>query len=242
MRAIVAANACPVNAVEAPVTAQPPKRVRDYRVWAGIVVLAAASAIFTTIAFLVQTKDPILAQDLQVLTWLHTHGNPVFTGFLLAVSTLHSPTGVGIFTVLVAIALARAHKYRWIATLAISVGGGMILNTALKFAFHRGRPVWEDPIISIPTPSFPSGHAAGSTLFYGFLCIYIVSHVESLGLRIAAVAASVFMVLLVCFSRMYLGVHYPSDVLAGISASTAWLVVSVASVREYVKRHAPGGA
>ena len=108
----------------------------------------------------------------------------------------------------------------------------------VKFAFHRGRPVWEDPLITIATPSFPSGHAAAATLFYGFLCVYIVSHVESLGLRVAAVLAGITMVLLVAFSRMYLGVHYPSDVLAAISASTAWLVVSLGSVRAYLKRHA----
>ena len=219
-------------------TQQPPKRVRDYRVWLAILVLVGASVAFTLLAFLVETKDPILQEDMQVLVWLHTHGNPVFTGFLIGVSALHSLAGVAGFTVILAIALARMRKYRWIFTLGLAVGGGMLLNVALKYAFHRGRPVWEDPLLTIPTPSFPSGHTAAATLFYGFLCVYIVSHVESIGLRVAAVAGSILMVLLVAFARMYLGVHYPSDVLAAMSASTAWLVVSVASVRAYVKRHA----
>jgi membrane-associated phospholipid phosphatase len=217
---------------------QPAKRARDYRVWMAILVLVAASVAFTVLATLVETKDPILQEDMQVLVWLHTHGNPVFTGFLLAVSTLHSLTGVAVATVILAIALARLHKYRWIFTLGLTVAGGMLLNGALKYAFHRGRPVWEDPLLTIATPSFPSGHTAAATLFYGFLCVYIVSHVESLGLRVAAVAGGIVMVLLVAFSRMYLGVHYPSDVLAAMSASTAWLVVSIGTVRAYLKRHA----
>jgi undecaprenyl-diphosphatase len=217
---------------------EPVKQVRDYRAWMAILTLVGASVFFTVIAVLVETKDPILAQDLQVLVWLHTHGNPVFTGFLLAVSYLHSIAGVAAFSVLVAIALARQRKFRWIFSLVLAVGGGMLLNTALKFAFHRGRPVWEDPILTVATPSFPSGHAAAATLFYGFVCVYIVSHVESLGLRIAAVLGGVTMVLLVAFSRMYLGVHYPSDVLAAMSASTAWLVVSLGAVRAYLKRRA----
>ena len=217
---------------------QPPRHVRDYRVWMAILVLATAGAAFTILATLVATKDPILQEDMQVLVWLHTHGNPVFTGFLIAVSTLHSLTGVAAFTAILAIALARQHKYRWIATLVLAVGGGMILNVILKYTFHRGRPVWEDPLLTIATPSFPSGHAAAATLFYGFLAIYIVSHVESLALRTVAVAGAAVMVLLVAFARMYLGVHYPSDVLAAMSASTVWLVVSVASVRAYVNRHA----
>ena len=220
-------------------TRQPAKPVRDYRVRLAILVLAAAGVAFTILAFLVATKDPILQEDMQVLVWLHTHGNPVFTGFLIAVSTLHSLTGVAAFTAILAIALAHRHKYRWIATLFLAVGGGMLLNVALKYAFRRGRPVWEDPLLNIATPSFPSGHTAAATLFYGFLAVYLVSHVESLGLRIAAVAGAVVMVLLVAFARMYLGVHYPSDVLAAISASTVWLVVSVASVRAYVQRNAP---
>jgi len=237
MAAIVCANAAMVNEVEVPVT-QPVKRVRDYRVWMAILTLVAASAVFAVLAALVATKDPILQEDFEALVWLHTHGSPVFTGFLLAVSDLHSLAGVAVFSVILAIALARRRKFRWIFSLALAVGGGMLLNTALKFAFHRGRPVWEDPLITIATPSFPSGHAAAATLFYGFLCVYIVSHVESLGLRVAAVLAGITMVLLVAFSRMYLGVHYPSDVLAAISASTAWLVVSLGSVRAYLKRHA----
>lgn len=215
---------------------QTPKRVRDYRVWAGIVVLFAAAAAFAVIAFAVQTKDPILARDLQVLVYLHTHGNPAFAAFTLALSDLHALPGMAAATLLLAFVMARKKRWHWVWALGIAMIGGMLLNLGLKMAFSRARPSWDDPLITLASNSFPSGHTAGATLFYGFVAVYLVAHVESLGWRVVAVVATALMVALVAFSRMYLGVHYPSDVLAAMSASSAWLMVSFGIVRLYLKR------
>jgi membrane-associated phospholipid phosphatase len=215
---------------------EPVKPVRDYRAWMGIVVLLVASAVFAVIAATVARHDPILQRDLQVLVWLHTHGSPVFSAFLLAVSYLHSTIGVAVFTLILGIALAQRHKWYWLLALGLSVPGGMLLNVLIKLVFHRHRPVWDDPILTLATNSFPSGHAAAAALFYGFLSVYVVSHVKELSLRVACVVASVLMVALVAFSRMYLGVHYLSDVLAAISMSTAWLVLCLWGVRTYSKK------
>jgi len=212
---------------------EPVKYVRDYRAWLGIVVLLVTSAMFAVIAATVATKDPILQRDLQVLVWLHTHGNPVFSGFLLAITQLHSTIGISVFTLILGIVLARRHKWYWVLALGLSVGGGMLLNVILKLIFHRNRPVWDDPLITLASNSFPSGHAAGATLFYGFFAVYVVSHMKEVWLRVVCVVVSVLMVALVAFSRMYLGVHYLSDVLAAISISTAWLVLVLWGVRTY---------
>ena len=218
---------------------EPAKPVRDHRAWMGIVALLVASVLFALIAVTVSSKDPILQRDLQVLAWLHTHGNPAFSAFLLAVSQMHNLVGVGFFTLLLAFVLARRRKWYWVFSLGLAMGGGMLLNLALKQLFHRDRPTWDDPLISLSSYSFPSGHTAGATLFYGFLALYVISHVKELPWRVVVVAAAVAMVALVAFARMYLGVHYPSDVLAAMSASTAWLVVSLGGVRLYLKkRHA----
>jgi undecaprenyl-diphosphatase len=212
---------------------EPVQHVRDYRAWMGIVVLLIASAAFAVIAATVARHDPVLQRDLQVLVWLHTHGNPAFSAFLLAITYLHSLIGISVFTVILGLALAQRHKWYWVLALGLSVGGGMLLNSVLKLIFHRQRPVWDDPILVLTTNSFPSGHAAAATLFYGFLSVYVWAHVQELSLRIACVAASVVMIALVAFSRMYLGVHYLSDVLAAISISTAWLVLCLMGVRAY---------
>ena len=218
---------------------EPVKRERDHLVWVGILVLLVASVLFAVIAVSVASKDPILQRDLQVLVYLHTHGSPAFAAFLLALSHMHNLFGVGFFTLLLAFVLARRRKWYWVFSLALAMGGGMLLNLALKQIFHRDRPAWDDPLISLSSYSFPSGHTAGATLFYGFLAIYVISHVKELPWRVAVVIAAVAMVALVAFSRMYLGVHYPSDVLAAMSASAAWLVVALGGVRLYLKkRHA----
>jgi undecaprenyl-diphosphatase len=214
---------------------EPVKAVRDYRSWVAIVTLLVASAAFAIIAATVATKDPILQRDMQVLVWLHTHGSPVFSGFLLAITQLHSMIGISVFTLILAVVLARRKKWYWVLALALTMGGGMLLNVILKLIFQSTRPVWDDPLITLTSNSFPSGHAAGATLFYGFFAVYVVSHVKELSLRAICVGVSMLMVALVAFSRMYLGVHYLSDVLAAISISTAWLVLCLWGVRKYSK-------
>jgi undecaprenyl-diphosphatase len=122
-------------------------------------------------------------------------------------------------------------------SLALALGGGMILNTLLKFAFGRERPKWDDPLLTtLTSQSFPSGHTSGATLFYGFLAAYMVWRMKNSPARILALLACALMVAVVGFSRVYLGAHYVSDVLGAVSISTAWLVFSLVLVREIAKR------
>jgi undecaprenyl-diphosphatase len=79
--------------------------------------------------------------------------------------------------------------------------------------------------VQLATYSFPSGHAVASTLFYGTVCVLGLEHLRSPLRRGLATAAAVGMVLLVSFSRVYLGVHYPVDVVAGMALGGACLLV-----------------
>jgi undecaprenyl-diphosphatase len=212
------------------------KRPRDVRFWIAMAVMLVATVVFALIAEDVATRDPMMQQDLQVSVWLHTHGSPVFSAFLLAVSQLHSTIGITVMTLVVAIYLWRHGDRYWVASLVLAVPGGMLLNVALKQVFQRARPVWDDPLLTLASNSFPSGHAAGATLFYGFLAAYMIWRMKHAAARALAVTGCVLMILLVSFSRVYLGVHFLSDVLAAISLSTAWLVLSLIAVRAVAKR------
>ncbi|MGZ5036675.1 MAG: phosphatase PAP2 family protein [Usitatibacter sp.] len=229
--------------MEEPLKEKPPaadllqiKRPRDIRFWIAMAVLGAAAIAFSVIARSVVTVSPVLNQDLQVSVWLHTHGNPVFTAFLYAITQVHSPVGISILSIVLACFLWRHGDRFWVLSLAVAVPGGMLLNTLLKHVYARARPKWDDPLLTaLTTDSFPSGHAAGATLFYGFLAAYMVWRMKHGWPRALAVLGCALMVALVGFSRIYLGVHYLSDVLAAVSMSTVWLVLSLIVVRAYAK-------
>jgi undecaprenyl-diphosphatase len=138
--------------------------------------------------------------------------------------------------VLFAVLLARLRERYWILTLALAVGGGMALNVLLKETYERARPHFDDPWVTLNTFSFPSGHTAGATLFYGVLAAFLVSRTNEWHVRIACVIAAVLMVVMVAFSRMYLGAHYLSDVAAAACSSTVWLVLCLTSVHGLVRR------
>jgi undecaprenyl-diphosphatase len=101
----------------------------------------------------------------------------------------------------------------------------MLLNVGLKHLFQRPRPILDEPLVELVTYSFPSGHAVASTVFYGAACALVCTHVRSPALRVLAVGAAIAMVLLVTFSRVYLGAHYLSDVVAGVAVGLASLLL-----------------
>jgi undecaprenyl-diphosphatase len=118
----------------------------------------------------------------------------------------------------------------------LSVFGGMLLNALLKQVFMRPRPRFENPLLIISSYSFPSGHTMMATVFYGALCALFVTKVRDWRARGLAAGLSACLILLVGFSRIYLGVHYLSDVMAAIAEGLAWLAFSVISVEELGRR------
>ncbi len=199
---------------------------RDRRAWwLALVVMLSLGAIgvFVDLAEDVETVDHITVVDLHWANWLHAHASPVLTQVMLAVSTLHNMLSMSVLTILLAIFLQWRGYRDWLLGLILVVPGGILINTLFKFVFARARPHFMDPIVTLTSYSFPSGHVAGSTLFYGFLAVFYISHTGSLVRRVATVAGALVMVTLVAFSRMYLGAHFLSDVLAAFFEGLAWL-------------------
>jgi undecaprenyl-diphosphatase len=107
--------------------------------------------------------------------------------------------------------------------LVISTAGGVFLTTVLKGVFRRARPEIVDSGYAAGFYSFPSGHATVAVGFYGALALILAYHLRGPA-RWAVVLLGAALVLLIGFSRLYLGVHYPTDVLAGFLAAPLWLV------------------
>jgi undecaprenyl-diphosphatase len=108
------------------------------------------------------------------------------------------------------------------ALLVVSTCGGVVLTTALKSVFERDRPELFESGYTASFYSFPSGHATVAVGFYGTLAILIAWRLLGFW-RWAVVAAGFLLVLLIGYSRMYLGVHYPTDILAGYLAAPLWV-------------------
>ena len=202
---------------------------------AGWLAFFVAGATFFSLAWDVATAAAITQIDAKVANWLHERHTGGLTLFLLAVTHANSTVAMTVLSIGFAWLLWRLREPYWVLTLALTMAGGLMLNVALKHAYERARPVFEDPVVVLHSFSFPSGHTTGATLFYGVLAAFLVSRHYSHRRRAAIVTAAIVMVALVAFSRMYLGAHYLSDVLAAMSASTAWLVLCLSFVHGLVK-------
>jgi len=132
----------------------------------------------------------------------------------------------------VAIAAAlfwRAGWKRESALLAVAMLGSIAIEWGLKLGFHRARPA---PFFNIAAPSsysFPSGHALYALCFYGTLGALIGPHLREKAQRALLWAAAIVLIVAIGYSRIYLGVHYPSDVLAGYAAGFVWLMAVAAA-------------
>jgi uncharacterized membrane protein YdjX (TVP38/TMEM64 family)/membrane-associated phospholipid phosphatase len=205
----------------------------------GWAAFTAAGVLFLAIAWNVSGGSPLLALDERVSAWLQARHSPALTAFLLVVTHLNSLAGIAILSVAFGMVLARMREWYWILSLALAVGGAMLLNLLLKLAYERLRPRFEDPLLVLDTYSFPSGHTASAVAFYGVLAAFLVSRFHDTRGRAALVAGAIAAVALVAFSRVYLGAHYLSDVVAAVCSSTVWVVLCLAGGHAVVRGKLP---
>jgi undecaprenyl-diphosphatase len=161
--------------------------------------------------------------DRAVLLWIHSHSPEWLDGPMRLVTALGYYQVV--VPILVAIVLVFYLKgWRLSALLLlVSTVGGSLLTTVLKAVFGRARPELFDSGYTASFYSFPSGHATVAVGFYGALTLILAYRLRGFA-RWAVATGGVSLVLLIGFSRLYLGVHYPTDVLAGFLAAPLWVI------------------
>jgi undecaprenyl-diphosphatase len=213
-----------------------PKEEMGLHLTIGVILILCAAFAFGEIAEDVVEGDTITLVDVRLAHWFRAHATAGFTDAMLFITHWNGILGSCIMGLLLATWFWYRKAHYWLVVVLVSVPGGMLLNVALKNLFRRARPSLEDPLLTLATYSFPSGHTAAATVFYGLLACYLVRRVHRWPARAAIVAACVLMVMLVALSRMYLGVHYLSDVLAAGAEGAAWLAVCITAVSTLHRR------
>ncbi len=187
--------------------------------------LAAVSGLlFVMVAALVQF-GAATGIDEALRLWLNRHTFPVLTFFLRVATHLGASSVWFPGMVLVVFFLVSRGRASAALLFGTTMAGSVFLRLVLKLLFHRARP---SPFFGMAAPSsysFPSGHALDTVCFYGSLALLLASSVHSRVRRTVLWGGCAVIVLVVGLSRIYLGLHYPSDVVAGYLAGLAWTAV-----------------
>jgi undecaprenyl-diphosphatase len=196
--------------------------------------VGAVLAIIATAGF-AELAERVLAGgtqafDVAILQWLHGHQSKPLTALMVEMTYLGTGTVVIVVVGVAALFLWHTeHKHSARLLLAATVGN-ILLNGALKLVYHRARPSvfeWQTTAVS---SSFPSGHAMSATVVYGTVAYLLVRLQRHRWAKVLTVTTAVLLILLICLTRLYLGVHYPSDVIGGIIVGLAWASFCMATL------------
>lgn len=210
-----------------------PEGYLGLRLTVGAMVLIGAGWLFGGVAEDVLSGDPLTIVDVDVSQWLHAHATPLLNQWMLAITHLHGIAAISTYALLTALYLAWKRDWYWLLCLSVTVPSGMVVNVLTKLAFQRARPTFDEPILALTTYSFPSGHVAGTTLFYGVLAAMLMAKTSSWGWRVFLIFAAFALIVLVALTRMYLGVHYLSDVIAAFAEALAWLTLCLTGIHTF---------
>jgi membrane-associated phospholipid phosphatase len=197
----------------------------------GLPALAIATflqsvATFALLAQAYAAGYPIVQVDAQLANALHANVVPSATTALSAVTISGSTPVLALIVAAAAAYLVPRRRGREAGLLVGTLVGAQLLTWILKAIFERPRPTFDDPVATASWFSFPSGHALSSIAVYGALAFVFVGGISSWRSR-ALVGGIALLVAVIGFSRLYLGVHYLTDVLAGYSAGLAWLLLAI---------------
>lgn len=195
----------------------------------GLLALLACALLFALVAYEVRTHGALTRLDQALADWFNQHAFEPLTHLMLGYTHLHGTIGVLVMGLLLLWHMLRRRQWPWVIDLAMVLPGGMLFNFALKHVFARLRPHFEDPILVLHSYSFPSGHTIGATLLYATLAAYLLNPPDRPpvrgGKRTAIIGTATALVALTGLSRVYLGAHFLSDVVAAALLGMAWFAL-----------------
>jgi undecaprenyl-diphosphatase len=160
--------------------------------------------------------------DEWVRSGIHRFASPDLTLLASTVTRLGSAAVIASLFAVVTVGFYVRGRRRAAVVLAVVMAGAIVLENALKYALHRARP---EPFFGTPPESysFPSGHALFSACFYGALAWILAARTGNVGARAAIWTAALVLIAAIGLSRIYLGYHYPTDVIGGYLVAAFWL-------------------
>lgn len=173
------------------------------------------------------TKFDSLVSTKIVLLW-----NPVLTKIMVFITNIASTPSLFILSLTFLGVLAYKRKWRDSLLLICALAGTRILELLTKFMVHRARP--ENALIEVSNYSFPSGHAAMSIVFFSLLIYSFKDDIKNKMFKNFFITANVFLFILIGFSRIYLNVHWLSDVLAGFALGSFWLTLMILTFQSVI--------
>jgi undecaprenyl-diphosphatase len=173
--------------------------------------------------------------DHYLLQTVHAHTTPWLTRIAFTMTFIGSPRALGP-GILVAAGVLWTIRLRHDAILlVVAMGGAASIDTILKLHFRRIRPNVPWALVTEHSFSFPSGHSVGAVVLYGTITYLIWSHLHDLAERIAVIVTALLLIAGIGLSRVYIGVHYPTDVAAGYLVGLLWLLTLIGA-NEYLDR------
>lgn len=197
----------------------------------GFVVSLAGLWLFSGVTEDVIHHDPLTQFDTALLDWLHAHATATGYAIFNAISVLGSPGALTV--VALGVGLLLGLRRRWVVLGGWIAGfiGGSLLNLVLKLMVQRPRPPYAAVFLERYSWSFPSGHAMISLIGYGMLAyLVVVFWVHRPSLQMATVLGAALLIAAIGLSRLYLGVHYFSDVVGGYAAGVLWLSTCISGL------------
>ena len=189
----------------------------------GVLMFLVGSLMFGALAYNVWTKGPLLQWDVPLTTELHNEAvkEPPRIIELLIFGFFVGKELVQVIAIILALYFLHKRFWRELTMLLVGLGGGAIIWYFLIGIFNRARPEAQIGIV-VTEPSFPSGHVITAVLAYGLLAYLFVPKMPSLFWKWVVVIAAILTMLYIGFSRLFLGGHYLTDLLAGYALGIAW--------------------
>lgn len=199
----------------------------------------SAMWIFLEIVDTAVTESELYYLDQQIQLFMSNLFSPTVTEYIVFITDIGGTRGTAIGVILVGIPLLLTRRWWSLFGLVFTTGGGGLLLWGLKLIFQRARPT--EAAIDVGGYAFPSGHAFAATAFFGYLLYLTYRHFRHDVVRIGATIFCFVMIILIGTSRVFLNVHWLTDVMGGYLSGFAWLVTSILIVRhvEWPHRNSP---